>query len=151
MTESMTEVVIYTDGGCDPNPGPGGWAALLMKADKKKELSGADPQTTNNRMELTAAIRALRALTVPSKVLLYTDSQYLQRGITEWMPKWLAKNWRGSSGPVLNQDLWKELLEAMKPHQVKWQWVKAHAGNPYNTRVDTLVNQARNAALAKDK
>jgi ribonuclease HI len=146
MTLTSQEVIIYTDGGCDPNPGPGGWAALILADGKKKELSGADPQTTNNRMELTAAIRALTALPGPSKVLLYTDSQYLQRGITEWMPKWLLKNWRGSSGPVLNVDLWKELLEAMKPHQVRWQWVKAHAGNTYNTRVDTLVHQARNAA-----
>lgn len=149
MNPTTQEVVIYTDGGCDPNPGLGGWAALIMQDGKKAELSGSEPQTTNNRMELTAAIRALRSLARPSRVLLYTDSQYLQRGIEEWMPKWLIKNWRGSSGPVLNQDLWKELLEAMKPHQVRWQWVKAHAGNTYNTRVDYLVHQARNAAQAK--
>ena len=146
MNPTSQEVIIYTDGGCDPNPGPGGWAALILVDGKKKELSGAEPQTTNNRMELTAAIKALLSLPAPSKVLLYTDSQYLQRGITEWMPKWLLKNWRGSSGPVLNVDLWKALLEAMKPHQVRWQWVKGHSGNTYNTRVDALVHQARSTA-----
>jgi ribonuclease HI len=143
----MTETIIYTDGGCDPNPGPGGWAALLIHGETRKELSGYDPQTTNNRMELTAAIQALRALNKPASVKLYTDSQYLQRGIEEWMPKWLAKNWRGSSGPVANQDLWKELLAAMAPHQVKWGWVRGHAGNPDNERVDWLVHQARKNAL----
>jgi ribonuclease HI len=136
-------VVIYTDGGCDPNPGPGGWAALIMKDGEKKEISGADGQTTNNRMELTAAINALNSLTTPSRVMIYTDSQYLQRGIEEWMPGWLRKNWRGANGPVLNQDLWKALLEAVRPHQVSWQWVKGHAGNVYNNRVDALVQQAR--------
>jgi ribonuclease HI len=139
----MENIVIYTDGGCDPNPGPGGWAALIMSGDQKKEISGADKKTTNNRMELTAAIQALRSVPEPAKIKIYTDSQYLQRGIEEWMPGWLRKNWRGSSGPVLNQDLWKELLEAIKPHQVSWQWVKGHAGNVYNTRVDWLVHQAR--------
>jgi ribonuclease HI len=139
----MTETIIYTDGGCDPNPGPGGWAALLIYGEARKELSGFDPQTTNNRMELTAAIQALQALKKTANVRLYTDSQYLQRGIEEWMPGWLRKNWRGSSGPVANQDLWKELLAAMAPHQVKWEWVRGHAGNPNNERVDWLVHQAR--------
>jgi ribonuclease HI len=141
----MENIVIYTDGGCDPNPGPGGWAALIMSGDQKKEISGANKKTTNNRMELTAAIEALRSVSEPARIKIYTDSQYLQRGIEEWMPGWLRKNWRGSSGPVLNQDLWKELLEAIKPHQVSWQWVKGHAGNVYNTRVDWLVHQARKA------
>lgn len=144
MTQS---IIIYTDGGCDPNPGPGGWAALILQDGQKRELSGAEAYSTNNRMELTAAIRALRSLPEPAQVTLYTDSQYLQRGINEWMPNWLAKNWKASTGkPVLNQDLWKELLEALKPHQVRWQWVKGHAGNAYNTRVDALVHQARRAA-----
>ncbi len=140
---SSEEVIIYTDGGCDPNPGPGGWAALIISHGTKREISGTDPQTTNNRMELTAAIEGLRFLKEPSKATIFTDSQYLQRGMEEWMPKWLLKNWRGSSGPVANQDLWKALLEAMKPHQVKWQWVRGHAGNTNNTRVDWLVRQAR--------
>lgn len=138
-------IEIYTDGGCDPNPGPGGWAALLIRDGTKREISGYDPQSTNNRMELTAAIRALGSLSTPARVKIYTDSQYLQRGMDEWMPGWLRKNWRGSSGPVANQDLWKELLEVMKPHQVTWQWVRGHAGNVNNTRVDWLVKQARKA------
>ena len=137
------QVVIYTDGGCDPNPGPGAWAALIQVDGTRTEISGTEPETTNNRMELTAAIEALKSLTEPASVKIYTDSQYLQRGIEEWMPKWLAKNWRGSSGPVANQDLWKALLAAIKPHQVKWEWVKGHAGNPLNSRVDYLVRRAR--------
>ena len=149
MSTASPDVVIYTDGGCDPNPGPGGWAALILMDGKKVELSGTDPATTNNRMELIAAIQALRSLKTPGKVSVFTDSQYLQRGINEWMPKWLAKNWRGSSGPVANQDLWKELLVVMKPHQVEWHWVRGHAGNVYNTRVDWLVRQARNALRKK--
>lgn len=139
----MDNIVIYTDGGCDPNPGPGAWAAMILQDGTKKEISGAEQETTNNRMELTAAINALSSLSTPANVKIYTDSQYLQRGIVEWMPGWLRKNWRGSNGPVLNQDLWKALLEAMKPHQVSWQWVKGHAGNAYNNRVDALVKQAR--------
>lgn len=141
MTDS---IVIYTDGGCDPNPGPGGWAALILQDGHKTELMGADPDTTNNRMELTAAIQALRSLKTPSTVTLYTDSQYLQKGIDEWMPGWLTRNWKASTGkPVLNQDLWKELLAVQKPHKVSWKWVKGHAGNVYNTRVDALVHEAR--------
>ncbi len=137
------QVVIYTDGGCDPNPGPGAWAALIQVDGVRTEISGTDPETTNNRMELTAAIEALKSLTEPASVKIYTDSQYLQRGIEEWMSKWLARNWRGSSGPVANQNLWKALLAAIKPHQVKWEWVKGHAGNPLNSRVDYLVRRAR--------
>lgn len=137
------QVVIYTDGGCDPNPGPGAWAALVIVDGSRTEISGSEPDTTNNRMELTAAIEALKSLKEPAKVKIYTDSQYLQRGIEEWMPKWLARNWRGSSGPVANQDLWKTLLAAIKPHQVQWEWVRGHAGNPLNSRVDYLVRQAR--------
>ncbi len=141
MTPMM--VTIYTDGGCDPNPGRGGWAALIQNDGKTTEISGCELYSTNNRMELTAAIQALRSLDAPSTVTLYTDSQYMQRGLTEWMPGWLAKNWRGSNGPVANQDLWKELLAAAKPHQVTWKWVKGHSGNRFNARVDALVHQAR--------
>jgi len=137
------QVVIYTDGGCDPNPGPGAWAALLIVDGTRTEISGTDPDTTNNRMELTAAIEALKSLIEPAKVIIYTDSQYLQRGIEEWIPKWLVKNWRGSNGPVANQDLWKTLLTVIKPHQVRWEWVRGHAGNPLNSRVDYLVRKAR--------
>jgi ribonuclease HI len=141
MTSLM--VTIYTDGGCDPNPGRGGWAALIQHDGKTAEISGCELYSTNNRMELTAAIQALRSLDAPSTVTLFTDSQYMQRGLNEWMPGWLAKNWRGSSGPVANQDLWKELLAAAKPHKVTWKWVKGHSGNRFNERVDALVHQAR--------
>lgn len=136
-------VIIYTDGGCDPNPGRGGWAALLLADGMEKELLGSAPVTTNNRMELTAAIEALRALTHPSTVDLYTDSQYLMRGITEWMPKWLIRNWRGSSGPVLNKDLWQALLAETSRHTIKWHWVKGHSTDRHNQRVDDLVQKAR--------
>jgi ribonuclease HI len=147
MTEHVT---IYTDGGCDPNPGRGGWAALLMDAQGHETvLSGADPHTTNNRMELTAAIEALRALKAPATVDMYTDSTYLMKGITEWMPKWLAKNWRGSSGPVLNVDLWQRLLAETARHKINWHWVKGHAGNRYNQRVDALVHAARRSLMGK--
>lgn len=143
MAESLPKITIYTDGGCDPNPGPGGWAVVILSPQGKHELSGAEPETTNNRMELTAAIQALNAVRTPSEITLYTDSQYLQRGIEEWMPKWLAKNWRGSSGPVANQDLWQALLAAAKPHTVTWRWLRGHGSNVYNTRADWLVKQAR--------
>lgn len=136
-------VIIYTDGGCDPNPGRGGWAALILTDGLEKELLGSAPVTTNNRMELTAAIEALHALPQPSTVDLYTDSQYLMRGITEWMPKWLVKNWRGSNGPVLNKDLWQALLAVTSRHTIKWHWVKGHSTDRYNQRVDELVQKAR--------
>lgn len=141
----MDEVVIYTDGGCDPNPGPGGWAALILSGGKRQELSGAEPESTNNRMELTAAISALKAIQKPSKITLYTDSQYVQKGIEEWMPKWLEKHWRGTNGPVANRDLWEELLAAREKHQVTWRWLRGHAGNANNERVDYLSRKARNA------
>lgn len=138
-------VTIYTDGGCDPNPGRGAWAALIIADGKVSEFSGAEVQTTNNRMELTAAIQALRSVKEGSEVDLYTDSTYLMNGMTEWMPKWLAKKWRGSSGPVLNKDLWQVLNVETARHKVKWHWVKGHSTNRYNQRVDLLVQKARNS------
>ena len=140
---TANHVVIYTDGGCDPNPGRGAWAALIMVDGKENELCGAEPSTTNNRMELTAAIHALRFLKTSSQVDLFTDSTYLMKGITEWMPKWLAKNWRGSNGPVLNKELWQELLSETARHTIKWHWVKGHSTNRYNKRVDELVQRTR--------
>ena len=139
-----SETVIYTDGGCDPNPGPGGWAALIIHNKKLEEISGAELVTTNNRMELTAAIEGLRWLRNLSVITLYTDSQYLQKGIEVWMAGWLRKNWRGSSGPVANKELWQELLAESQRHQVTWRWLRGHAGNPYNERVDRLCRMARN-------
>lgn len=141
MTE-LTQVTIYTDGACDPNPGPGGWAALLRSGGQEKELSGSEPATTNNRMELTAAIRALEALNQPCQVDFYTDSEYLKRGITEWMPNWRARNWRRKGGALANVDLWKALDSAIQPHQINWHWVRGHAGNPDNQRVDGLARRA---------
>ena len=141
MTE-LTQVTIYTDGACDPNPGPGGWAALLRSRGQEKELSGSEPATTNNRMELTAAIRALEALNLPCQVDFYTDSEYLKRGITEWMPNWRARNWHRKGGALANVDLWKALDSAIQPHQINWHWVRGHAGNPDNQRVDGLARQA---------
>lgn len=144
-----TLVTIYTDGGCDPNPGPGGWAAILFmwRADGslyERELCGAEQDTTNNRMELTGAIEALRALKRPCQVTLRTDSEYLKRGITEWLPNWVAKGWRTSGRkPVKNQDLWQALYAETQRHEVDWQWVKSHAGDAYNERVDRLVAQCR--------
>lgn len=133
-------VQIHTDGACLGNPGPGGWAALLRFGQQEKELAGAEAQTTNNRMELMAAIRALEALTAACAVVLHTDSQYVRKGITEWMPSWLRRNWRTAAGaPVKNQDLWQRLQAAAAAHQVDWRWVKGHAGDPDNERVDVLA------------
>jgi ribonuclease HI len=143
VKSALPEVVIYTDGACDPNPGRGGWAALIIKANRKMEISGREDESTNNRMELTAAIRALRSLKEPSSVTIYTDSQYLQKGIGEWLPGWIRKNWRTTSGKVANRDLWEELIAAEKPHTVRWEWLRGHDGDPNNQRVDQLARKAR--------
>lgn len=136
-------VHIYTDGACLGNPGPGGWAALLRYGQHEKELVGASSYTTNNRMELRAAINALQALTRPCAVTLHTDSQYLRQGITQWIHSWQRNGWRtAAKRPVKNQDLWQLLLAAMRPHEVQWVWVKGHAGSPENERVDRLANEA---------
>lgn len=136
--------MIYSDGGCQPNPGPGGWAALLIYGEHRKEISGGAKNTTNNQMELTAACEALEALNQPCKVTFYTDSEYLRRGITEWLPEWVRKNWRTSSGsPVKNQDLWERLYAATQRHEITWEWVKGHSDHPENDRVDQLATEAR--------
>ncbi len=135
---------IYTDGGCNPNPGPGGWAALIITHDdQERVLSGSDPDTTNNRMELTAALQALQALDGSSEVNLYTDSLYLRRGVTEWLTTWQRRSWKKQDGKtVLNRDLWEALARYLQKHQVTWHWVKGHANNPYNERVDRLASAA---------
>jgi len=139
-----TTVQIWTDGGCKPNPGPGGWGAVLVFRGRERELSGADPATTNNRMELTAAACALEALTKPCQVVLRTDSEYVRNGITRWHSGWVRRNWRNAAGdPVANMDLWRRLLDAAKPHTIEWLWVKAHSGNVMNDRVDALATRAR--------
>ena len=143
------EVVIYTDGACSGNPGPGGWGAVLMFRGKEKEICGGEPATTNNRMELMAAIEALTALTRPCKVELHTDSQYVRTGITEWLPGWKARGWRtASKAPVKNDDLWKRLDAARQRHEVDWRWVKGHAGNELNERADALAQKGLEEAQA---
>jgi len=139
-------VEIWTDGGCKPNPGPGGWAALLRFGAHERELSGGEPETTNNRMELTAAAEALEALTRPCKVTLHTDSEYLRNGITRWSTGWVRRNWRNSAGdPVANMDLWRRLLAVTPKHDITWLWVKGHSGDENNDRVDRLATEARDA------
>ena len=140
--EPSSTVELYTDGACLGNPGPGGWAALLRFNGTEKELSGCDPDTTNNRMEMQAVIEGLKALSRPSTVTVYTDSQYVQKGITEWINAWKARGWKtAAKKPVKNVDLWLELEETQERHSVTWQWVKGHAGHPENERVDDLARQ----------
>lgn len=144
----MSLVEIYADGACRGNPGPGGWGALLMFDGREKELSGAEAHTTNNRMELTAVIQALEALKWPVKARVYTDSEYVRRGITEWLPAWKARGWRtADKKPVKNQDLWEKLEALAAGHEVEWRWVKGHSGVPGNERVDQLANQAIDAMV----
>ena len=135
-------VEIFTDGACRGNPGPGGWGVLLRAGEHEKELFGGAPETTNNRMELTAAIRGLEALKRPCRVDLYTDSQYLRLGITEWLENWKRKGWRTAARkPVKNQDLWRELDTQAGRHDIRWHWIKGHSGHPGNERADALANR----------
>lgn len=139
----MSELVhIYTDGACKGNPGPGGWGALLRYGEHERELFGGEPQTTNNRMELTAVIRALEALRRESDVVVHTDSQYVQKGISEWMSSWKKRGWMTSDRkPVRNVDLWRELDALAQQHRIDWRWVKGHAGHAENERADALANR----------
>jgi ribonuclease HI len=142
-------VEIYTDGACRGNPGPGGWAALLCFGGREKEIAGAEALTTNNRMELTAVIRALEALKRSVRARVYTDSEYVRRGITEWVPAWKGRGWRTADRkPVKNQDLWERLDALVGEHRIEWHWVPGHAGVPGNERVDRLANQAIDAMRA---
>lgn len=139
----MKQIQINTDGSCLRNPGPGGWGVLLRYRQHERELSGGEAQTTNNRMELMAAIMALESLTEPCQVTLHTDSQYVRQGITEWMPGWIRKQWKTAGGePVKNRDLWERLHAATLRHQIDWRWVKGHSGDPDNERVDVLARSA---------
>jgi ribonuclease HI len=139
----MKRVDIFTDGACKGNPGPGGWGVLLRMGTHEKEMSGSDPDTTNNRMEMTAAIRALNALTEPCDVTLHTDSRYVIDGITKWVHGWQKKGWINSSRqPVRNADLWHELIAAAKRHKIAWEWVRGHNGHVENERVDRLASDA---------
>ena len=145
----MSEVQIYTDGACRGNPGPGGWGALLIAGERRKEVSGAEAATTNNRMELKAAIEGLSALKRRCRVLLYTDSKYVLQGITQWLPQWKARGWRTAARePVKNQDLWERLDAAAAAQDIEWHWVKGHSGDDGNEYVDALANRAIDRLLA---
>ncbi|MGB5720247.1 MAG: ribonuclease HI [Woeseiaceae bacterium] len=138
----MKTIEIYTDGACRGNPGPGGWGALLIAGKRTKTMHGGDPETTNNRMELTAAIEALNALKGPRKVILHTDSKYVMDGINEWMPNWKKRGWKTAARkPVKNKDLWQALDEAVGRHDIEWKWVKGHDGNEGNEMADALANR----------
>jgi ribonuclease HI len=142
--DEKPHVTIYSDGGCKPNPGKGGWAAVLLFGEHQKDLKGAEWDTTNNRMELTAAIEALETLNRACQVTIHTDSEYLKNGITRWMKGWVRNGWRTSSRePVKNEDLWRRLYAATQEHEVRWRWVKGHDGNRWNEYVDQLATQAR--------
>ncbi|MEJ2587678.1 MAG: ribonuclease HI [Deltaproteobacteria bacterium] len=143
ITSDTDTVDIYTDGACSGNPGPGGYASVLKWGEATKEISGFDPHTTNNRMEMTAVIEALRRLKRPCKIRLYTDSEYVKKGMTEWLPGWLKRNWMTSQKkPVLNRDLWEEILRLSRKHHIQWNWVKGHANHPENERCDYLARRA---------
>ncbi|NIJ99824.1 ribonuclease HI [Xanthomonas cannabis] len=143
----MKSIEVHTDGSCLGNPGPGGWAALLRYNGREKELAGGEAVSTNNRMELMAAIMALEALTEPCQIVLHTDSQYVRQGITEWMSGWVRRGWKTAGGdPVKNRELWERLHAATQRHRIDWRWVKGHNGDPDNERVDVL---ARNQAIAQ--
>ena len=138
----MRQVEIFTDGACKGNPGPGGWAALLRMGKHEKELSGSEPETTNNRMEMTAVIRALAALTEACDVSLYTDSKYVIDGITRWIEGWQKRGWKtAAKKPVLNEDLWRQMLDEVGRHKITWHWVKGHNGHPENERVDQMASE----------
>ncbi len=146
----MPVLKVYVDGACRGNPGPGGWGALFKHESTETSLSGAEAHTTNNRMELMAAIEALDSLSESTKVLIYTDSEYVKKGITQWIDKWILKGWKNAKHePVKNQDLWQRLLKAEERHQVEWHWVKGHSGHPENDKADALARQAIDTLLEK--
>jgi ribonuclease HI len=136
-------VEIFADGACKGNPGPGGFGAILRYGQKTKEISGCEPETTNNRMEMTAVLKALRQLKRPCKVKVVTDSKYLVKGMTEWLSGWIKRNWvTAQKSPVLNRDLWEELVKVSRPHQIEWHWIRGHNGHPENERCDQLARDA---------
>ena len=141
MTEPSI-IQVYTDGACTGNPGPGGWGAALLRDGKKKRISGGEAYTTNNRMELTAALSALQIIDKPSQIALYTDSEYLKKGITEWLPGWKARNWKRKGGALANIDLWQALDQALQRHTVSWHWVRGHAGHLLKEEADRLARKA---------
>jgi ribonuclease HI len=132
-------VEIFTDGSCEPNPGPGGWAAIIVEGENKQELKGFEESSTNNRMELTAALEALRNVAPEKTIRVYTDSQYLQKGVTEWMKNWKERNWKRKGGALANLDLWKGLSIEIEKRKISWKWIRGHAGHPMNEKVDRLA------------
>lgn len=139
----MKKVTLYTDGACSGNPGPGGWACVLIYGEHEKELSGGAAETTNNRMEMTAALEGLKVLKRPCKVEFYTDSNYLKDGVTQWLAGWKKRGWKtAAKQPVKNQDIWEQLDQVIQTHQIEWHWVKGHAGDEYNERCDELAREA---------
>ena len=152
MSATRKQIEVHTDGACLGNPGPGGWGALLRWREVERELSGGEPDTTNNRMELMAAIAALEALREPCDVILTTDSQYVRQGIMDWLSNWIRRGWKTAGGdPVKNRDLWERLHAAAAPHAVDWRWVKGHAGDPDNERVDQLARAQAEAIKGKGR
>ena len=150
MSATRKQIEVHTDGACLGNPGPGGWGALLRWREVERELSGGEPDTTNHRMELMAAIAALEALREPCDVILTTDSQYVRQGIMDWLSNWIRRGWKTAGGdPVKNRDLWERLQAASAPHTIDWRWVKGHSGHPENERVDVLARTA--AEQIRDK
>ena len=149
--DKLGSIIVYTDGSCDPNPGPGGWAALIISGEKEEMISGSSISSTNNRMELTAAIEALRSLknTSTHPILLFTDSLYLKKGVMEWMDNWKARNWKRKGGKLANVDLWKQLSGEIENRPIKWQWVRAHAGTKNNEMVDRKARQMARSVLKK--
>jgi len=142
LNSTKLNVTIYTDGSCLDNPGPGGWGAILRYGKQERAISGGEKNTTNNRMELRAALEALRTLTESCNVTLFTDSNYLKKGVTEWMPNWKRRNWRRKGGKLANVDLWMKLDEEISRHDIHWHWVRGHSGNVMNDRVDRLAKKA---------
>jgi ribonuclease HI len=144
VNSKSTEIIIYTDGACIGNPGPGGYGVIVIHGGARQELSGGFRRTTNNRMELTAAAAALETLTRPCRVVVHTDSEYVRNGVTRWHTGWVRRNWRNAAGdPVANMDLWQRLLAVEKRHAVEWRWVRGHSGDPMNERADRLATAAR--------
>jgi ribonuclease HI len=143
--KKIEKVIIYTDGSCDPNPGPGGWAAIILENGSEKILKGSEPKSTNNRMEMTAALQALRYVDSRKPLMIYTDSQYLKNGVESWLKDWKARNWKRQGGALMNVDLWKEISVEVDQRKITWKWIRGHVGNPYNERVDRLARQMMRA------
>lgn len=145
VDKKIEKVIVYTDGSCEPNPGPGGWAALILEDGRETILKGFEKESTNNRMEMTAALEALRNIDPQKPVLVYTDSQYLKNGVESWLKDWKAKNWKRKGGVLMNVDLWREISSEIEQRKITWKWVRGHVGNPYNERVDRLAKQMMRA------